>query len=95
MAKLKIVWHTTAYNRYTSIISWYAMNCGSSFAKTFIEDVDKKLEILSFMPTIGKLKRVVGKKNYAEFVSHPRTKIRYWFDETEIHIIDFKPTLTK
>lgn len=63
MAKLKIVWHSTAYNRYSSIIAWYVMNCGNSFAKTFIEDVDKKLELLSFMPTLGKTKRVVGKKS--------------------------------
>ena len=67
MAKLKIVWHTTAYNRYSGIIAWYVMNCGNSFAKTFIEDVDKKLELLSFMPTLGKTKRVVGKKNYAKY----------------------------
>lgn len=95
MAELKIIWHSTAYKRYSSIISWYVMNCGNSFAKTFIEDVDKKLELLSFMPSLGKTKRIVGKKKYAEFVSHPKTKIRYWYDEEEIHIIDFKPTKTK
>lgn len=95
MAKLKIVWHTTAYNRYSSIISWYVMNCGKSFAKTFIDDIDKKLEVLSFMPSLGRTKRIIGKKNYAEFVSHPKTIIRYWYDEKELHIIDFKPTNTK
>lgn len=95
MAKLKVVWHKTAYNRYSSIISWYVMNCGKSFAKTFIEDIDKKLEVLSFMPSLGRTKRIIGKKNYAEFVSHPKTIIRYWYDEKEIHIIDFKPTNKK
>ena len=71
------------------------MNCGNSFAKTFIEDIDKKLASLAFMPTIGQVRRIIGNKHYAEYVSHPKTKIRYWFDDNELHIIDFKPTQMK
>lgn len=94
MAKRTIVWHTKAYQRYSGIISWYGMNCGISFAESFIKDIDRELNILACMPTIGKEFRAIGGKHYAEFVSHPKIKIRYWFDENQLHIVDFKPTMT-
>ena len=68
------------------------MNCGASFAKSFIEDIDNKLSILTTMPAIGKNKKVIGNKHYAELVSHPKLIIRYWYNEKELHLIDLKPT---
>ena len=85
MEKRKVVWHTPAYVSFSKTANWYYVNCGTSFAKTYIEDVDSCLDTLAQIPTIGKVKRIIGKKHYAEYVTHPKTKIRYWFNDKEIH----------
>lgn len=92
MEKRKIVWHTHASNAYTRVIAWYTLNCGMSFATTYSENIDSTINTLSAMPSIGKLVRVVGKKHYSQFISHPKTIIRYWYDDSELHIMDLKAT---
>lgn len=95
MERRKIIWHTPAYHAYTKVIAWYTLNCGISFATTYSENTESTIDTLSAMPSIGKLVRIVGKKHYSQFISHPKTIIRYWYDDSEIHIVDLKATMLR
>ena len=40
------------------------------------------------MPTIGRYKKISSNKTYRELLTHPKSKIVYWYDYKEIHILN-------
>lgn len=88
MAQRKIVIHEKAENAFRRVVSWYCLNCGYSYSATFVNDISKTYALLAFQPSMGKCKKKTQNRCYAEFVSHPLTIVRYWYDEKEIHILN-------
>lgn len=92
MAKRKIIWHSPAHKSFTKTIAWYLTNCGVSFAETYSDNILSTLDVLSLMPSIGVTKKIVSQRHYCEYVTHPKTIIRYWHNDTQLHVIDIVST---
>lgn len=67
---------------------WYWLNCGQSYVDTFVNNVESTVLTASKMPTIGRYKKSNGSKTYRELLTHPKSKIVYWYDRAEIHILN-------
>lgn len=95
MVERKIIIHEKAENAFRKVAAWYYINCGRAYSNTFVNDITKTYSILAFQPTIGRRVKLTRNRIYAEFVSHPLTIVRYWYNDEEIHIMNLVFTRQK
>lgn len=88
METLTVVWHKKARAALHKQAMWYLFNCSQSYVDTFITNVENAVSAASRMPTIDRYKKISSNKTYRELLTHPKSKIVYWYDYKEIHILN-------
>ena len=93
----KIVWSSKATDRYLQILQWYQEERGQQFAQKFFTGILDTIDTLAQMPTIGSLdeERSTPKTQYFTFLSHPKYRIVYRFNNTTLYIVTILATAMK
>lgn len=88
MEMRKIVWNKKALRSFHLKAFWYEYNCSHQFVTAFQKNILSSVTSIANMPTIGRNIKEEGGKSWRFFVAHPECKIYYWYNDTELHIID-------
>lgn len=91
----KAYWHQKALNAFTRQKLWYFVNKGEQFVDSYQESIEKTIEQIEFMPSIGLGIRNLEGREYRKILAHPKTYIYYWYSQTELHILDIRSTTMK
>ena len=87
MGKLKLCWSKLALKTFLNQCLWYENNASHQYAKTFSNNIQKAISQVISMPSTGRLEKKSAKKTYRSILSHPKSRIHYWYDDKELHII--------
>lgn len=71
------------------------VNKGEQFVDTYQENIEETITQIEFMPSIGMSIRKEDSREYRKILAHPKTYIYYWYNETELHILDIRSTMKK
>ncbi len=94
MGSLNIKWNKRAQKRADEIATWYADNCGMSFAVKFMRGIQHTVNLLSQSPQIGMLdeKQSTDQTKYYSFLSHPKFRILYRYTSTILYVVAIRAT---
>ncbi len=88
MGERVVIWQKKAKTAFNNQLFWYYLNTNKQFAATFFRNITETVSRISKMPSIGQLEKEDEKRIYRSFPSHPKCRILYWYNDTEIHIVD-------
>lgn len=83
-----IVFHSKALSRIQKQILWYRFNYSEKSVRTMSRNLHKDFSMLAYMPTIGKLYKIINGKQFYIFSSKRKADIIYTFDEKTLYITD-------
>lgn len=92
MESRKLVINRKAAQSYYRIALWYHVNKGYSFAETFEHNIKETIDAIVKTPTIGRFEKELYNREYRSFLSHPLSRIYYWFNTSEVHIVEIFST---
>lgn len=82
-----MIWTKTALKAYSDLLAWYMFNKGPQFVDTIIDNVQETVGLISLSPSIGVRVGESKNKTYRSILTHPKTRIVYWYDEQSVHIV--------
>ncbi len=88
MGKYLVIWQKKAQRSFDEQMLWYYLNANKQYATTFFRNITKTISHISRMPSIGRPEKENGERVYRSFPSHPKCRILYWYNDTELHIVD-------
>lgn len=90
----KIRWSRKSTTSFLSILKWYQMERGQSFATKFYVGILNTIDLIAQMPTIGRVeeKMSTSTMTYYSFLSHPKYRIVYRYTDEEIYIVAIRAT---
>ena len=90
----KIRWSRKATTSFLSILKWYQVERGQSFATKFYVGILNTIDLIAQMPTIGRMeeKMSTSKSTYYSFLSHPKYRIVYRYTDTDLFIVAIRAT---
>ena len=93
----RIVWKGRAKQNHIRIAIWYRENVAYIAALHYLQGIERTINILAQMPTIGMVNRQLsmGDKVYYEYVAHPRYIITYRFTSRTLYIVGVRSTWMK
>ena len=92
MESRKLIINRKAALSYYRIALWYHVNKGYSFAETFEQNIKETVDTIVKTPTIGRFEKKLNNREYRSFLSHPLSRIYYWFNTSEVHIVEILST---
>ena len=90
MAQLVVKWSKKALKKFDDKALWYLANCGESFVKTFVRDVESSVNAISQMPGIGVERKTSVHRTYRLYHNHPHCSIYYSYDNRRLTVIDLR-----
>lgn len=91
----KVYWRKKALNAFTRQKLWYFVNKGEQFVDSYQESIEKTIEQIEFMPSIGLSIKNLNGREYRKILAHPRSWIYYCYDNSELHILDIRSSVMK
>ena len=94
----KVYWHKKALHAFQIQKFWYLVNKGEQFVESYQKNIVNTISQIEFMPAIGmniSNLRDREDREYRKILAHPKTYIYYWYNETELHILDIRSTMKK
>jgi len=88
MEKIKVRILPSAATKLSRQAEWYHNYRGESFAVTLIQNTLSDIDLISTMPTIGRIIPTKGKREYRVFISHKKCLIKYWYSSKTLYIVD-------
>ena len=82
-----IVWKSSAQEKFYQQIEWYRYFRGEDFVRSFYENVTETVAQIAVMPSIGRLERTYKTKAMRSFLTHPRCRIYYKYNEEVVEIV--------
>ena len=92
MESRKLIINRKAALSYYRVALWYHVNKGYSFAETFEQNIKETVDTIVKTPTIGRFEKKLNNREYRSFLSHPLSRIYYWFNTSEVHIVEILST---
>lgn len=88
MAQLVVKWSKKALKKFDDKAVWYLANCGETFVKAFVSDIESTIGTISAMPGIGIEMKQATLRTYRLFHNHPHCSIYYSYDSKSIMVLD-------
>lgn len=88
MAQLVVKWSKKALKKFDDKAIWYLANCGETFVKTFVSDIENTIGTISAMPGIGVEMKQTTQRTYRLYHNHPHCSIYYSYDSKSITVLD-------
>ncbi len=93
MKMYKVYWGKRAIKEVTDLLDWYLFNKGTQFVATITKNIDSAVYTLSHSPEVGRKESERKNKIYRSILTHPKTRILYWYDNNSVHIVRIISTL--
>ena len=87
MEQLKLYWSKLALKTFQNQCVWYENNASHQYTKTFSINIQKAVQQILSMPSMGRLEKITEKRIYRSILSHPKSRIHYWYDSKQLHIV--------
>lgn len=89
MGVRKIRWSRKVTTSFLSILKWYQVERGQSFAAKFYVGILNTIDLMAQMPTVGRIDEKIStsKSTYYSFLFHPKYRIVYRYTDTELYIV--------
>lgn len=88
MAQLVVKWSKKALKKFDNKAIWYLANCGETFVKSFVGDIENTIVTISTMPGIGVVMKQTTLRTYRLYHNHPHCSIYYSYDSKSITVLD-------
>lgn len=76
------------------MLDWYFFNKSGQYVETIMKNVQKAIVTISAFPTVGVVEKITSKRVYRSIITHPKSRLYYWYDEDSVHIVRFVNTQT-